>query len=259
MGKDYYSTLQIPRSATQTDIRKAYRMLAIKYHPDKNTAENAAEIFKEINEAYEILSNEEERKIYDNHGEDGIKQGGFGTNPAGEFHFRRPEDIFREFFGGEDPFASIFNSFFNDSFFGGRRRPLSSFGTSFDSPFFSHFDSFGDNRFFSESIPSSRYDQPRVTEPPLYRDIQYNFGRNGSSGIKIRIYSRNEEPAAGQPQPAPQPTNMYYQQPPEEVIDLSFRPNPVQTGSQGQGTCCVQCCSCHRFNSRGRSYFYRAT
>jgi len=261
MGKDYYRTLDIPRNATQVDIRKAYRVLAIKFHPDKNKADNAAELFKEINEAYEVLSNEEERRIYDLHGEQGVKQGGVGTAPTGGFHFHRPEDIFKEFFGGEDPFASLFNDFFNQAIFGQRRRAYSS--PFFDSP------SYGNRQgdFFSDS----RYNQPQVAETrPLYRDVQYNFGNNGTSGIKIRIYSRDEEQPAPQPavrpQPKPQPTyttqptTRYYQQP--EVIDLS-QSSPQTFYSeippQGQGTRCCQCGSCHRFNWRRRSYVYSTT
>jgi len=243
MGKDYYGILGIERTATQNDIRKAYRMLAIKYHPDKNTAENAAQLFQEINEAYEILSNETERRIYDLHGEEGVKQGvgrGEGTPAAAGFRFRRADDIFREFFGGEDPFASIFDSFFNDPFFT-RRRP---FGSSFSSPFFSPFESdpFGESPFYSNS-----HQRPQVTETrPMFRDIEYNFGRNKSSGIKIRIYSRGEEESAPSaattptttPNVAPQSHRDYrqsgtsYQQP----IDLSFGPAPPEEPpQQGQG------------------------
>jgi DnaJ-class molecular chaperone len=182
MGKDYYAILQIPRTATQVDIRKAYRTLAIKYHPDKNTAENAAELFKEVNEAYEVLSNEEERRVYDLHGEEGVKQGGVGTAPAGGYSFHRPEDIFRQFFGNEDPFASMINEFFSNSFIGARSHFQSSFGRSF-------FDSdFNEPFFMFENRPFS---QPPIRETRPYRDIEYNLGKG--SGIKIRIYSRGEE------------------------------------------------------------------
>ena len=55
MGKDYYKILGVPKDATEAELKKAYRKLALKYHPDKNKAENAAEMFKEIAEAYEVL------------------------------------------------------------------------------------------------------------------------------------------------------------------------------------------------------------
>ncbi|MGB0357065.1 MAG: DnaJ C-terminal domain-containing protein [Cytophagales bacterium] len=73
MGKkDYYEVLGVPRSATQSDIKSAYRKLAIKYHPDKNKDKKRAAVqFKEINKAYEVLSNPEKKELYDRFGHDG--------------------------------------------------------------------------------------------------------------------------------------------------------------------------------------------
>lgn len=73
MGKDYYKTLGIQKGATDEDIKKAYRKLALKYHPDKNKAAGAEEKFKEIAEAYEVLSDKKKRDVYDRYGEDGLK------------------------------------------------------------------------------------------------------------------------------------------------------------------------------------------
>jgi len=68
-GKDYYRILEVPRTATQEEIKKSYRKLAMKYHPDRNKGDKTAESkFKEINEAYAVLSNEEKRKQYDTFG-----------------------------------------------------------------------------------------------------------------------------------------------------------------------------------------------
>ena len=79
---DFYKTLGISRDATTKEIKKAYRSMSLQYHPDKNKEEGAAEKFAEIARAYEVLSDEEKRQIYDRHGEEGLKrhegQGGGG-------------------------------------------------------------------------------------------------------------------------------------------------------------------------------------
>lgn len=71
MGKDYYKTLGISKGATDEDIKKAYRKQALKWHPDKNKSAAAEEKFKEIAEAYEVLSDPKKREIYDQYGEEG--------------------------------------------------------------------------------------------------------------------------------------------------------------------------------------------
>ena len=80
--KDYYKVLGVDKNATQEDIKKAYRKLAIQYHPDKNPGDkNAEEKFKEATEAYEILSDDEKRKAYDQYGFAGVdNMGGAGFN-----------------------------------------------------------------------------------------------------------------------------------------------------------------------------------
>jgi len=121
MGKDYYAILGVSKTATDADLKKAYRKLALKYHPDKNQAPGAEEKFKSISEAYEVLSDEKKRRIYDQVGEEGLKNGGgvgpqgggggnggystsFGGNGGGGQSFRftssDPNDIFASFFGG---------------------------------------------------------------------------------------------------------------------------------------------------------------
>lgn len=104
MPRDYYEVLGIAKTATQDEIKKAYRSLAKKYHPDVSTeAKEVAEAkFKEISEAYEILSDEEKRKLYDQYGHDGVKNS-FGQDGFSWDDFTRADDIsdiFGDIFGG---------------------------------------------------------------------------------------------------------------------------------------------------------------
>ena len=93
--RDYYEVLGIDRDASDEEIRKAFRRLAFKYHPDHNRDEQAGEEFKEVNEAYEILSNPDRRAAYDRFGHGGIE--GFGEQG---FDLGGFGDIFDAFFGG---------------------------------------------------------------------------------------------------------------------------------------------------------------
>lgn len=73
MGKDYYKILGIPKTSKDDEIKKAYRKMALRYHPDKNKTIGAEEKFKEVAEAYEVLSDKKKRDIYDKFGEEGLK------------------------------------------------------------------------------------------------------------------------------------------------------------------------------------------
>jgi len=112
--RDYYDVLGVGKSADATEIKKAYRKLAMKYHPDKNPGDKEAEEkFKEINEAYEVLSDETKRKNYDQFGHEGVNGQGFGG--AGGFGGQG--------FGGfDDIFGDIFGDMFGGGFGGGRPR-----------------------------------------------------------------------------------------------------------------------------------------
>lgn len=108
MGVDYYEILKVDKTATEDDLKKAYRRLAMKWHPDKNpTKKNEAETkFKQISEAYEVLSDPQRRQIYDQYGEEGLKDmppPGSNESENG-FNPRNAEDIFAEFFGSS-PFG----------------------------------------------------------------------------------------------------------------------------------------------------------
>lgn len=73
MAKDYYKILGIPKTAKDDEVKKAYRKMALRYHPDKNKTIGAEEKFKEVAEAYEVLSDKKKRDIYDKYGEEGLK------------------------------------------------------------------------------------------------------------------------------------------------------------------------------------------
>lgn len=121
--RDYYDVLGIARGASQDDIKAAYRKKAMQYHPDRNPGDEAAEEkFKEATEAFEVLSDEQKRKMYDQFGHNAFKQGGAG-GPSG-FTNMNFDDIFGGFggFGGGSSggFEDIFDTFFGGG--GGRRR-----------------------------------------------------------------------------------------------------------------------------------------
>ena len=99
--RDYYEVLGVPRSASSEDLKQAFRKLARQYHPDVNKSEDAEERFKEINEAYEVLSDSEKRSAYDRFGH-AATQGGFGAGGAGAGFggfpgFGSDQGIIREF------------------------------------------------------------------------------------------------------------------------------------------------------------------
>ena len=129
MSKDYYQILGVSKSATDAELKKAYRKLAVKYHPDKNPGDKAAEEkFKEVSEAYDVLSDPKKRAQYDQFGSDyfrtGGPSGGFGgTGGPGQGGFRDPYDIFSQMFGGGGRMdgADIFGQMFGGSSRRGRK------------------------------------------------------------------------------------------------------------------------------------------
>lgn len=136
MKKDYYETLGVSRNADASEIKKAYRKLAKKYHPDSNEGnKRAAEKFKEINDAYAVLSDEKKRKMYDQYGDAAFDENAFNgkgqngyyrtyTNGNGgyqQFHFENGadmDDILKNFFGGGSSFNQRASGGFRSSGFG---------------------------------------------------------------------------------------------------------------------------------------------
>ncbi len=130
--QDYYKILGVAKSTTDDEIKKAYRKLALQYHPDRNKEASAAEKFKEVTKAYEVLSDAQKRQTYDQYGAAAFEQGGpggqgpfGGGNPFGggfggqngPFTYTYtnggnggdfgadPFEIFEQFFGGASPFG----------------------------------------------------------------------------------------------------------------------------------------------------------
>lgn len=125
--KDFYSTLGISKDASAEEIKKAYRKRAMQCHPDRNPNDTkAAEEFKRVSEAYEVLSDEQKRRIYDQYGEDGLRgagMGGPGGFPGGPGGFSSMEEALRTFMGafgsgGGGGGDSMFESFFGGGFGG---------------------------------------------------------------------------------------------------------------------------------------------
>lgn len=155
--RDYYEVLGVSRNATIDEIKKAFRHLAMKYHPDRNKAPDAEEKFKEINEAYEVLSDEKNRATYDRFGFQGLNNNGFSGENINPF------DIFNQFFGnmGAGGFASGFDSTAEDIF-----GMFGDFGSGF---------SFGGG-----SRGSSRSSKTQVSEldPNIYVRVKISFAES---------------------------------------------------------------------------------
>jgi DnaJ family protein B protein 6 len=180
--RSYYDVLGVTKIANEQELKKAYRKLALQWHPDKNpnNKSEAENKFKQIAEAYEVLSDKSKRSVYDRYGLDGLKSGGVGRTGSprrstssynrrntshfdfhnhahahhrhfNDFHFRSPFDVFRDFFG-EDPFQDVFN-----------RDPF------FSSPFAYHhidpFDSFFFGGGFMRKPSSPKPPPPRQQTP----------------------------------------------------------------------------------------------
>jgi len=127
--KDYYSVLGVPRGASPDELKKAFRKLAMKFHPDKNPGDKSAEErFKEASEAYDVLSDPQKKQIYDQFGHAGFQGGAPGPGGENPFQGRGFEGFYRQGFDprqGQNPeaFQDLFSDFFGDVFGGEPPQP----------------------------------------------------------------------------------------------------------------------------------------
>ena len=187
MGKDYYKILGIAKGASDEDIKKAYRKLALKYHPDKNKDPGAEEKFKEVAEAYEILSDTKKREIFDKYGEEGLKAGAGssgpgGASPGGGFTYAwsgDPNETFKMFFGNSNPFSMFFgeNGGDDDDGFGG----------------FSRFGGFGPGASFSgmhAGGAGGSVQKKKSQDAPIFQDLLVSLEDIASGTTKKMKISR---------------------------------------------------------------------
>ena len=159
---DYYDILNLKKGATDKEIKKSYRKLAVKWHPDKNSAPEAEEEFKKISEAYGVLSDSDKKSKYDQFGHAGLSGGGAAN----------PQDIFKSFFGGNNPFS-------NGGPFGGMGMPFHGMNMGFDPSQFMR----GGGRSIKRKGPSTRINT-RITFKEMFNGCQKKFKINRN--IKCR-------------------------------------------------------------------------
>ncbi|KAF5199895.1 Chaperone protein dnaj [Thalictrum thalictroides] len=196
MGVDYYKVLQVDKSAKDDDLKKAYRKLAMKWHPDKNpnNKKQAEAKFKEISEAYDVLSDPQKRAVYDQYGEEGLKggvppPGAGGPDGATYFHSgngpttfsfspRNADDIFAEFFGSSG-FGGMGGG-------GGGMRGGSKFGGMFG----------GEDIFASFGDSGGMHHGPRKA-PPIENKVPCSLEELYKGGTKKMKISREIADASG--------------------------------------------------------------
>jgi curved DNA-binding protein len=188
--KDYYSVLGVSKTATPEEIKKAYRKLAVKYHPDKNAGDKSAEAkFKEVAEAYEVLSDADKRKKYDQLGSDWKKyehasgEGARGNGRGTHTHQGDPSD----FFGGSG-FSDFFESFFGGSTRGGSRRWSQDF--DFETP----------ANDLSGEIPISLYEAYHGAERVIDlqgEKIKVKIKPGAYEGLQLRVKGKGQRTSSG--------------------------------------------------------------
>ena len=176
MSEEFYKLLGVAKNANENDIKKAYRKLAVKYHPDKSPAdkkEEYTEKFKEISEAYEILSDPKKRQIYDKFGKEAAL--GNDNGPGGSSGVN-PFDIFNQFFGGHGGFSEMPEGFHQFHSMGGMPRGFSS--------------RFGGHNFTQRKATNSQYIINITLEEGytgIKKEIIYNITNNDKYEEKKEI------------------------------------------------------------------------
>lgn len=183
---DYYKNLGLDKGATDSQIKRAYKKLAMQYHPDKNKEPGADEKFKKINEAYSILSDSEKRHQYDQFGKVGI------NNNIDMSNFQANE-VFSQFFGGNDPFGNhedIFNIFLNMN---QNQSQFNGFSGNFQNQGFP-FANFGSNNFRTNSTRSRKQPENTIKKGVLVllKNLQNNNLLNGLKGIVEKYDIQND-------------------------------------------------------------------
>ncbi|XP_054732972.1 dnaJ protein homolog 1 [Anastrepha obliqua] len=214
MGKDFYKILGISRNANDDEIKKAYRKLALKYHPDKNKTPEAEERFKEIAEGYEILSDKKKRDIYDQYGEEGLKGGISGTqggdqdggSRAYQYH-GDPRATFAQFFGSSDPFGIFFSSSDPSRMFGDSQNIFMATGN--DDDIYSQMG--GGGAFRSQSFNAQPNRKRQQQDPPIEHNLYVSLEEVDKGCVKKMKISRMSM-ASGQ------------QRKEEKVLNITVKP-----------------------------------
>jgi DnaJ-class molecular chaperone len=188
--RDYYATLGVPKTASEKEIKQAYRRLARKHHPDVNPGDRAAEAkFKELNEAYEVLGNPETRRKYDELGANwrqyeqagaaGAPWGAQGT--SGGFHRMTPEEVEELFGEGGSPFSEFFNTFFGGRPTSGTRQRRHTGGRARRAPEIEH-----EIPLDLEAALGGRTERVRIQGPDGVKTIDIRIPPGVTDGSRLR-------------------------------------------------------------------------